>query len=86
MSGIKEDQVFRTREAQCKVDDLEWMGLPSLSSAHYSALEENIHERKLAYMECVMNDGLQAQLKLLQQNNGGAKLDEETKAAVAKAY
>jgi hypothetical protein len=37
-------------------------------------------------MECVIDDGLQAQLKILQQDNGGAKLDEETKAAVAKAY
>jgi hypothetical protein len=40
----------------------------------------------LAYMECVVNDCLQAQLKLLQQDNGGAELDEEIKAAVAKAY
>jgi hypothetical protein len=60
--------------------------VPSLSCAYYSALEENIHEGKLAYMECVMNNGLQAQLNLLQQINGGAELDEETKAAVAKAY
>ena len=86
MSGMREDQVFRTKEAQCVVDDLRWMGVPSLSCAYYSALEENIYERKLAYMECVINDGLQAQLKLLQQNNGGAELDEETKAVVAKAY
>ena len=77
MSGMREDQVFRTREAQCVVDDLKWMGVPSLSCAYYSALEENIHERKFAYMECVINDGLKAQLWLLQQNNGGAELDEE---------
>ena len=62
------------------------MGVPSLSGAYYSALEENIHERKLAYTERVLNDGLQAQLRLLWQDNGGAELDEETKAAVAKAY
>jgi hypothetical protein len=58
MSGMREDQVFRTREAQCVVDDLRWMGVPSLSCVYYSALEENIHERKLAYMECVINDGV----------------------------
>ena len=33
-----------------------------------------------------MNDGLQAQLRLLRQDNGRAELDEETKAVVAKAY
>ena len=58
MSGMREDQVFRTREAQCVVDDLKCKGVPSLSCAYYSALEENIHERKLVYMECVLNDGL----------------------------
>ena len=26
MSGMREDQVFRTRKAQCVVDDLKWMG------------------------------------------------------------
>ena len=62
------------------------MGLPSLSCAYYSALENNIRERKLAYMERIMEDGLKAQLKLLQQENGGAELDGETKAAVAKTY
>jgi hypothetical protein len=30
MSGMREDQVFRTREAQCVVDDLKWIGVPSL--------------------------------------------------------
>ena len=83
---MQDDQVFRTREAQCVVDDLKWMGVPSLSCAYYSALEENIHERKLAYMECVLNDGLQTQLRLLRQDNEGAELDEETKSAVASAY
>ena len=37
-------------------------------------------------MECVLNDGLQAQLRLLQQNNRGSELGEETKTVVAKAY
>ena len=62
------------------------MGVSGLSCAYYSAQEENIHERKLAYMECVINDGLQARLKLLQQDSRGAELDEKPKAAVAKAY
>ena len=48
MSGMREDQVFRTREAQNVVDYLKWMGVPSLSCAYYSLLEENIHDRKLA--------------------------------------
>ena len=33
MSGMREEQVFRTREAQCVVDDLKWMGVPSLPCA-----------------------------------------------------
>ena len=45
MSGMRENQVFCTLEAQCVVDDLKWMGVPSLSCAYYSALEENIHKR-----------------------------------------
>ena len=76
---MREDPVFLTREAQCVVDDLKWMGVPRLSCAYYSALEENIHERKLAYMECIINDGLQAQLKLLQQNNGDPSLMRRSK-------
>jgi hypothetical protein len=76
MSGMRQDQVFCTRDAQCVVEDLKWMGVPSLSCDYYSALKKTIHERKLAYMECVINDGLQAQLQLLQQDNGGAELDE----------
>ena len=42
MSGMREDQVFRTRGAQCVVDDLKWMGVSSLSCAYYSALEKKI--------------------------------------------
>ena len=62
---MQEDQVFCTREAKCVVDDFKWMGVPSLSCAYYSASEENIYERKLAYMESIMENGLKAQLRLL---------------------
>jgi hypothetical protein len=86
MSGMREDQVFCTRKAQCVVYDLRWMGVLSLSCAYFSALEDNTHESKLAYIECVINDGLQAQLKLLLQVYGDPELAEETKAVVPKAY
>jgi hypothetical protein len=81
MYEMREDQVFCTREAQCLVDDMKWMGVSNLSSAFYSALQENIQEKKL-----VINDGLQTQLRLPKQDNGVAELDGETKSLVAKAY